>query len=127
MSRSPPTPNRSLLTQMDAWPDSWALQEDDIAFGKGLVAEFRPFVVHLQSLGLAPRTVRKHLDNLWVIGGEIVRRLDHAPEPRGDTPLEVLLEAIDIGEAPLVHDATEAEQRGFDATARRLYRFLTGE
>lgn len=122
---SPSSNNESLLALMNEWPDSWAGLEADKAFGAALVAEMRPFVVHMQSLGLAPRTVRNHLDNLWVIGGEIVRRLHDEPELRRKEPREVLLDAIDLGEAPLVHGASESEQRGLDATARRLLRFLT--
>jgi hypothetical protein len=110
---------------MDQWPDSWAGVADDKPFGAGLVAEFRPFVAHLQTLGLAHKTVRRHLDSLWVIGGEIIRRLNYEPALRNANPRDLLLHAVAGGEAPLAPHATEADQRAFDATARRLLRFLT--
>jgi hypothetical protein len=112
---------------MDEWPESWAGSALDKPFGAGLVAEMRPFVLHLETLKLAPRTFRRHLNSLWVIGGEIIRRLYDEPKLRQKTPRAVLLDAIDCGEAPLVYTASEEEQRGFDGTARRLLRFLTAK
>lgn len=110
---------------MDQWPDSWAGVAADKPFGAGLVAEFRPFVAHLQTLGLSRKTVRRHLDNLWVIGGEIIRRLNYEPVLRKTTPRRLLLETVAYGEAPLVSGVSETDQRAFDATARRLLRFLS--
>ena len=110
---------------MDQWPDSWAGVDADKPVGAGLVAEFRPFVAHLQTRGLQPKTVRRHLDSLWVIGGEIIRRLNYEPALRKTNPRELLLDAVVGGEAPLAPHASEADQRVFDATARRLLRFLS--
>lgn len=119
-------PPQSLLTLMDQWPDSWAGVADDKPFGAGLVAEFRPFVAHLQTLSLSRKTVRCHLDNLWIIGGEIIRQLNYEPALRKNTPRQLLLDTVAGGEAPLVARASEADQLAFDATARRLLRFLAG-
>ncbi len=116
---------RTLLALMDQWPESWAGVAEDKPFGAGLVTELQPFVTHLQTLGLAPKTVLHHLDNLWVIGGEIIRRLNDEPMLRNTTPRQLLLDTVADGEAPFVADATEDDQRSFDATARRLLRFLT--
>ena len=109
---------------MDQWPDSWAGVAADKPFGVGLVTEFRRFLVYVQTLGLSPKTVRRHFDNLWVIGGEIIRRLNYQPALRQTKPRQLLLETIADGTAPLARDASEADQRGFDATARKLLRFL---
>jgi hypothetical protein len=109
---------------MDQWPDSWAGVAEDKPFGASLVAELRPFVIHLQTLGLSRKTVRRHLDNLWVIGCEIIRKLNYEPDLRKTTPRQLLLDTVAAGEAPLVRDAGEAGQRSSDATARRLLRFL---
>lgn len=114
----------ALLALMEPWPCSWAGSDADIPVGEGLVAELKPFIVHLCSLGLAPSTVRKHLDNTWVIGGEIIREVVNDPSRRKMNPRMLLLEAIDLGEAPLVHPFSEKEQRSFDATARKILKFL---
>ncbi len=110
---------------MDDWPDSWAGVAEDEPFGAGLVAEFEPFVEHLRARGLTAGTVRRHVGNLWVIGGEIIRQLDCDPKLRQREPRQVLLDTVSHGEAPFVHGASEHQQESFDATARRLLRFLT--
>jgi len=112
---------------MDQWPHSWAGVTEDLPVGTGLVAELRPFVMRLRELDLAPKTVRRHLNNLWVIGGEIIRELNYEPNLRKVGPRQILLQTVAAGCAPSVRDATEDEQRSFDATARRLLRFLTDE
>jgi hypothetical protein len=118
---------KALFALMDQWPHSWAGVTEDVPVGAGLVAELRPFVMRLRELDLSPKTVRHHLNNLWVIGGEIIRELNYEPNLRKEGPRQLLLQTVAAGCAPLVRDATEDEQRSFDATARRLLRFLTDE
>jgi hypothetical protein len=115
---------RSLLALMDPWPDSWAGVSQDRPVGTGLVAQMRPFVVHLQELDLSRKTIRRHLDNLWVLGGEIIRRVNDEPQLRKSEPRQLLFDSVADGQAPLAPHATEDEQRSLDATARRLLRFL---
>jgi hypothetical protein len=109
---------------MDGWPQSWAGTHEDEPVGRRLVAVLHPFMIHLQHQGLSSRTLRRHLDNLWLIGGEIIRQLNDDPTRR-DTPAHaLLLEAIQDGEAPLGRDLTEAQQAALDATARKLLKFV---
>jgi len=114
-----------LLTLMEQWPNSWAGSDTDIPIGNSLVAEMRPFIVHLCSLGLVRSTVRNHLDNCWAIGGEIIRDVVMQSGSRRLPPKQLLLDAIASGDAPLVYGVSEEEQRDFDATARKLWKFLT--
>lgn len=114
-------PNPDAL--MEEWPASWVGVKEDEAPGRRLVTEVRPFIAHLIEDGLPPKTVRRHLDNLWAIGGEIIREFNDEPALRRRSARKLLLDAIDAGEAPLLH-ATEADQRSADATARKLLRFL---
>jgi hypothetical protein len=115
----------SLFALMEPWPRSWAGSNADIPVGESLVAELKPFIAHLCSLGLAPSTVRNHLNNTWVIGGEIIREVVGSPTRRKLKPRRLLLDAIDLGEAPFVYGFAEEEQRSLDATARKLLRFLS--
>jgi len=112
------------LALMGRWPDSWAGSELDIPVGESLVAEMKPFIVHLCSLGLARSTIRDHLDHCWVIGGEIIRSVVMESRFRRRPPRILILDAIAFGAAPLVEGASDEEQRGFDATARKLLKFL---
>jgi hypothetical protein len=63
----------SICPDFPKWPERWHGVEDDIPYGQGLIDAMRPFVVNLISKGLGRNTVRTHLDNLWLLSGEIIR------------------------------------------------------
>ena len=109
---------------MEGWPSSWAGEDADEPVGRGLVALLRPFITDLHEQGLSRGTIRRHLDNLWLIGGEIIREVNDRPALRRKEPLSLLLKAIQDGEAPLVRHLAEREQASVDATARKLLKFL---
>ena len=109
---------------MERWPASWAGLQADEAPGRRLLDELRPFIAYLIADGLSTHTVRRHLDNLWAIGGEVIKRFNDEPELRRRSARALLLDVTDLGEAPLLHHATQTEQRSADATARKLRTFL---
>ncbi len=47
--------------------------EKDVPPGEQLIALFRPFLESLAASDLAPKTIQKHVDNMWVLGGEFIR------------------------------------------------------
>ena len=100
--------------------------EKDLPPGERLVTCFRPFIQHLASLSLSSKTIRRHVDNLWMLGGEIIRDLNETPS-LGKIPAEqVLRDVIDDDGGPLIHHGnSEEQQRSFDSTCRKLHRFLT--
>jgi hypothetical protein len=99
--------------------------EKDLPPGEALVICFRPFIEHLASSSLSPRTIRRHVDNLWLLGGEIIRDLHYDPSLRKKTAETLLRKAVHEDGGPLVHNGSEEEQGSFDATCRKLHRFLT--
>lgn len=113
-----------LLTLMDDWPKSWAGTSNDIPIGQGLVDLMKPFIIQLHTLNLTARTIRRHLDNLWVIGGEIIREVNYQSELCKESPQKLLCSAVADGEAPYVHNASESEQRSLDTTAKKLQTYL---
>lgn len=114
----------ALLARMDAWPRSWAGIAQDEAVGQNLTDLLRPFILDLVQRHLAPKTLRRHLDNLWLIGGEIIRQLHDTPSRRTTPAKILLLDATAAGEVCWVSGLTEAQQRTVDATARKLFGFL---
>ena len=110
---------------MDRWPRSWMGLEKDLPLGEALVVCFHPFIEHLVSSGLSPRTIRRHVDHLWLLGGEIIRDLNYNPSLRKKTAGDLLRHAVYDDGGPLVHNGSEEDQRSFDATCRKLHRFLT--
>jgi hypothetical protein len=98
--------------------------EKDLPPGEELVACFRRFLEHLAGSDLSPKTIQKHVDNLWVLGGEIIRDLNEDPSLRKLPVNSLVYDAIDADGGPLLHNGSEEEQRSFDSTCRRLHRFL---
>jgi len=41
--------------------------EKDLPPGEELLANLRPFIEHLASSSLSPKTIRRHVDNLWLL------------------------------------------------------------
>ena len=110
---------------LDEWPRSWHVEPADIAIGQQIVAVLTPFLLHLLDQGLAKATVRRHRDNLWALGGELVRhRYDDDDLARLDIK-EALRQLIEGDGGPLMWPRiSESEQDSLDATCRKLYRFM---
>jgi hypothetical protein len=51
-------------------------EEKDLPPGRKLVECFMPFLMHLATSGLSKRTIPNHVDNIWLLGGEIIRDLN---------------------------------------------------
>ena len=100
--------------------------DKDLLPGEQLVACFRPFLEHLVASHLSRKSIRKHTDNLWVLGGEIIRDLNETPSLRKAPVERLLFDVIDDDGGPLIHNGdSEEQQRSLDATCRKLRRFLT--
>src|ERR1700722_19255491 len=62
---------------LNGWPSSWMGLEKDLPPGEQLVAIARPFLEYLAASNLSPKTIQKHVDNIWVLGGEFIRDLNY--------------------------------------------------
>ena len=125
MVRAKRSASATPIAAMEEWPKSWASSRGDEVLGRELVRVLRPFVIALQQQGLSSRTLRRHVDGVWLIGGEIVRRVNDEPTSSHQSARALLLEAVEGGEALLVSGLVEEEQEAVDATARKLRRFLS--
>jgi hypothetical protein len=111
---------------LDQWPRSWSYEAGDIPAGQQMVQCFRPFLHHLLSLHLSRKTSHQHRDNIWVLGGEVISRLQLDCGLRQRPIDQVVLDLVSDDGGPLLsHGQSEAVQRSFDATCRKLFRFLT--
>lgn len=116
---------RQACPDLDEWPRSWHVEPADIVIGQQLIALITPFLLHLLDQGLAKTTVRRHRDNLWALGGELVRRrYDDDDLARLDIK-DAVQQLIDDEGGPLIYPSiSESEQNSLDATCRKLYRFM---
>ena len=116
---------RQVCPDLDEWPRSWQVEPADIAVGQHIVKVLTPFLLHLLDQALARTTVRRHRDNLWSLGGELIRRRYDDDELARQDVKVALRQLIEGDGGPLMWPRiTEAEQDSLDATCRKLNRFM---
>jgi hypothetical protein len=110
------------------WPKRWMGSRRDVPYGEAITAAMRPFVEHLIASGLSTRLIRRHLDNLWLLGGEIIRDVNTGGEHKRILPAHKLRQCVGVDGGPYCrHLSSDAEVRSFDATCRRLHAFLEAQ
>ena len=75
--------------------------------------------------GLARKTFVCHADNIWLLGGEMIRRRYKDAACATLTVKALLSELVEEDGGPFVGSSINAsEQDAFDATCRKLFRFM---
>jgi len=126
INRATSAPRRDLehyCRDLNGWPRSWMGLEKDLPPGEQLVACFRPFLEYLAASDLSPKTIQKHVDNMWALGGEFIRDLNDDPSLRKRPVEQHLFNMIEEG-SPLLPHGGEDQQRSFDSTCHKFRRFL---
>lgn len=107
------------------WPRSWRIEESDVIIGQRIVETLKPFLHELLRQHLAGKTLRRHRDHVWMLGGEVVRRRHEDPELYKQPVQTLIFNLIEEEGGPLIWPRiSESQQSSFDATCRKLYRFL---
>jgi hypothetical protein len=111
---------------IEKWPESWKIVKQDIKCGNEIVESvFIAFIEFIIDKGLARKTIKKHIDNLWLLGGEIIDRVNRDEELKKLEPKLLVQEFIDDEGGPyLRHIDTEAEIKSFDSTCKKLFKFM---
>jgi len=110
---------------IEDWPTSWAGEEIDITPGRDVVEFLKQFLLYLLTTKLAPKTLRRYRDHMWMLGGEVIRSLNDDPSLRRKPVEKVILDLLEEEGGPLIWpQITEQQQDAFDASCRKLYCFL---
>ena len=104
----PPSHASAYYRNLDNWPRSWMALDKDLPPGQELVVCLRPFLDHLASSSLSPKTIGRHAGNLWLLGGEIIRDLNYDPSLRKMTADRLLRNVVHEDGGPLIHNGSEA-------------------
>ena len=120
---------KTYYKDIDEWPNRWEIEKQDIECGKKIIdSVFIPFIEFIIKKGFAKKTVKKHIDNLWLLGGEIIESVNNDEDIRRLEPELLIHEFIDDQGGPYSsHINTESEMRSFDSTCKKLYKFLKSE
>lgn len=114
------------IPDLDEWPDSWMIDQPDRTMGKAIVTALTPFIVYLISQDLTKRTIKRHVDSLWTLGGEIITDINWDESLRKQSAEELIIKVINEDGGPLLRNPFDPEdQKSFDSTCRKLYKFLT--
>lgn len=114
-----------LCADLATWPVVWEVEHSDLAIGQCIVDAIRPFLIDLLHQGLTDKTLARHRDHLQMLGGEIIRRCHDHPDLAKQSARDMLVNLVDDDGGPLIWPTiTESAQNAFDATCRKLHRFL---
>ena len=108
-----------------SWPERWRYDDSDLPPGERIVQFLTPFLLHLLEQKLSKKTLRRHRDNLWLLGGEVIRER-YSEDKLMKLPVEKLInQMVREDGGPFIYPRiTDEDQESFDATCRKLYRFL---
>jgi len=112
---------------INKWPDSWKGFQKDVECGNKILREiFIPFLESLVENGLSKRTIKKHIDNIWLLGGEIIRSINNDENLRKLESQSLVKKFVYEEGGPYCrHLDTEEELKSFDSTCKKLNKFLT--
>jgi len=88
--------------------------------GEALVVCLRPFIEPLAGSGLSPKTIRRRVDNVWLLGSEVIRDLHQDPSLRKLAAEKLLSKVIHEDGGPLIHNGSEEDQRIVDSACHKL-------
>jgi hypothetical protein len=112
------------MEQMSEWPNTWQVDDPDLPYGQGLLAEFKPFVTHLISVEqLSASSIRRHLLNLFLLGGELISQINYFEEKRRLSPTKLLDQSLFEDGGPVCRHVANYQQAHYDATCRKLHAF----
>ena len=113
------------VPDLDEWPDSWMIDQPDRTMGKAIVSILTPFIEHLIKQGFTKRTIKRHVDSLWALGGEIITDINCDESLRKQSAKDLVINTIDEDGGPLLRNPFDPEdQIPFDSTCKKLYKFL---
>jgi hypothetical protein len=108
---STPDPLLPYCHDLQEWPERWMGEEKEPFLpGRRLVEYFMPFLLHLAGSGLSKKTIQNHVDNLWLLGGEIIRDLNNDPSLRKLPSKRPVTDVIHPDGGPLIHNGREDQQ-----------------
>jgi hypothetical protein len=114
------------------WPQSWMGFKEDLPCGESILKEFVPFIHKMIAAGLAKGTIKKYMDHLWTLGGEIITEVNNndSKKERQLSGKQLIKKYIDEYGGPTPHGLSRnnfTECRFIEAynyTCRRFFKFL---
>jgi len=119
------TSPEDIRSNFPEWPEMWEGLPEDVAYGDALLVCFRPFILHLIDKGLTGKTLRRHMDYLFLLGGQLVDNARYEPDTPADAATRLAESVSPDGGPYCKHLHSAADRKSYDATCRKLHRFLS--
>lgn len=113
-----------VVPDFEDWPERWMGMPEDLEYGRDLLEGIRPFAESLVASGMSKRTLKEHLDYLWLFCGEIIREVSVFEEYE-IPPIEKVRQSVDSQGGPSCrHLHTRREAAMYHRTCAKLARYL---
>jgi hypothetical protein len=118
---------------VEEWPSRWRESDEDLDCGQKILEQMIPFAASLIEKKLARSTIRKYLDNLFLLGREIIREVNFKEIQRKWPAKKLILEYIDECGGPCPNHWSHSsftESRyinQYDSVCRLFYKHLVGQ
>jgi hypothetical protein len=119
---------RKIVPDFERWPKSWMGTQEDLEYGEKLLPFMEEFMRYLMAQDLSRKTLKVYIDNVWILGGTIIRDVsmnkDHNEDPR-----EKILEAVEYEGCLPDHygSMSEGELASFERRCKKFEKFLKGK
>lgn len=107
------------------WPKSWMGGGEDLEYGGKLLPCLEAFLQSLIDEGMSPKTFALYRDNVWLLGGAIIKRVSLTEEYESD-PRRKLSDAVACGGMVPDPHMSKGELLSFERMCRRFEKFLEG-
>lgn len=87
---------RKIIPDFERWPQSWMGTQEDLEYGKKMLPFMEGFIRYLMAQDLSRKTLKVYIDNIWVLGGTIIRDVSIYERHKRD-PRQKILEAVESG------------------------------
>ena len=64
---------KDIVPDFERWPKSWMGTQEDLEYGKKMLPFLEGFIRYLMAQDLSRKTLKVYIDNVWVLGGTIIR------------------------------------------------------
>ena len=116
---------RKIVPDFERWPNSWMGPQEDLEYGKKILPIMEEFIQHLITQKLSRKTLKTYIDNVWVLGGTIIRNVSIYKWHKKD-PWKKILEEVESGGClPDHYDSmSEEELASFETMCKGFEKFL---
>jgi hypothetical protein len=113
-----------IFPEIDEWPKSWAGDDKDIPVGEAILKYIKEFLMYQQTQ-VSKKTLRDYGQNLWHLGGEIIRETNGTRIKAQHINEKFMFKYIsDVGGIYCRHLDSEKEYDRYNYTCRILYKYI---